>query len=97
MPIVTFWNDSREQSGKTLTAAAIATKMAIERNSKILLISTSVADPTLKNCFLGNGKQKNTNMFTRGSDVAVESGLEGLFKIITSNKLTPSIITDYTK
>lgn len=97
MPIITFWNDSREQSGKTLTAAAVATKMAIERNSKILLISTSVADPTLKNCFWGNQKTKNTNMFTRGSDVAVENGMEGLLKLLTSNKLTPSTITDYTK
>ena len=30
MSIVTFWNNDREQSGKTLTAVAVATKMAIE-------------------------------------------------------------------
>ena len=48
MSIVTFWNDSREQTGQTLTAVAVATKMAIERNIKILLISTSINDSTIK-------------------------------------------------
>ena len=49
MSIVTFWNNTREQSGKTLTAVAVATKMAIERNYKILLISTAYKDPTMNN------------------------------------------------
>ena len=58
MSIVTFWNDTREQSGKTLTAVAVATKMAIERNYKILLISTAFKDPTMKNCFWMDNTQK---------------------------------------
>ena len=36
MSIVTFWNDDREQTGKTLTSVAVATRMAIEHNLKIL-------------------------------------------------------------
>ena len=59
MSIITFWNDTREQSGKTLTSVAIATRMAIERNSKILLISTSIADNTMKKCFWGEENKKN--------------------------------------
>lgn len=98
MSIITFWNDSREQSGKTLTAAAIATNMAIERNSKILLVSTSFDDPTLKNCFWGNEVAKNIKFLNnRNSTVAVENGIEGLTKLISSNKLEPNAITDYTK
>ena len=62
MSIITVWNDNREQSGRTLTAAAVATRMAIERNSKILLISTSVGDSTIKNCFFGEDK-KNEKLF----------------------------------
>ena len=38
MSIVTFWNDDREQTGRTLTSVAVATRMAMERNYKILLI-----------------------------------------------------------
>ncbi|MBQ2835549.1 MAG: hypothetical protein IJE68_01775 [Clostridia bacterium] len=98
MSIITFWNDSREQSGRTLTSVAVATRMAIERNSKILLISTSFGDSTMKNCFWGD-TSKNTSFFSNGknNNIAVENGIEGLYKLITSNKLTPSIITDYTK
>lgn len=98
MSIVTFWNDSREQSGKTLTAVAVATRMAIERNYKILLISTSFQDPTMKNCFWGNEIQRNLKLFGgKTNNIAVENGIEGLSKLITSNKISPSAITDYTK
>lgn len=97
MSIITFWNDTREQSGKTLTSVAIATRMAIERNSKILLISTSIADNTMKKCFWGEENKKNNFLGTKTSNIAVENGIEGLLKLVTSNKLEPSIITDYTK
>ena len=98
MSIVTFWNDDREQSGKTLTSVAVATRMAIERNYKILLISTSFLDPTIKNCFWGNEVSINLKLFGgKINNIAVENGIEGLSKLITANKLTPDVITDYTK
>ena len=98
MSIVTFWNDDREQSGKTLTAVAVATRMAIERNYKILLISTNFQDPTIRNCFWGNEVQRSLKIFGgKLKNIAVENGIEGLVKLITANKLTPNVITDYTK
>ena len=98
MSIVTFWNDDREQSGKTLTSIAVATRMAIERNYKILLISTSFQDPTIKNCFWGNEVSRNIKLFGgKLNNIAVENGIEGLSKLIAANKLTPDVITDYTK
>ncbi len=98
MSIVTFWNDNREQSGRTLTSVAIATRMAIECNFKILLISTSFQDPTMRNCFWGNEVQRNLKLFGgKMNNIAVENGIEGLTKLITANKITPSTITDYTK
>ena len=98
MSIVTFWNDDREQTGKTLTSVAVATRMAIERNYRILLISTSFQDPTIKNCFWGEESRKNLKIFGgNANNIAVENGIEGLIKLISANKLTPSVITDYTK
>lgn len=98
MSIVTFWNDDREQSGKTLTAVAVATRMAIERNYKILLISTSFQDTTMGNCFWENEVQKNAKIFGgKANNIAVENGMEGLVKLISANKLAPDVITDYTK
>lgn len=98
MSIVTFWNDDREQSGKTLTSVAVAVKMAIERNLKILLISTSFCDSTMKNCFWGDETSRSFKFFnSKNNSIAVENGIEGLSKLITSKKLTPNVITDYTK
>ncbi len=98
MSIITFWNDGREQSGRTLTAVAFATRMAIERNARILLVSTSFGDPTMKNCFWDD-TSKNASFFgnVKNNNLVVENGIEGLYKLVTSKKLTPSIITDYTK
>mgnify|MGYP004495570725 CR=1 FL=1 len=98
MSIVTFWNDDREQTGKTLTAVAVAARMAIECNYKILLISTSFQDSTMKNCFWKDEVQRSLKLFGgKVHNVAVENGIEGLLKLMAANKLTPNVITDYTK
>ena len=96
MSIITFWNDTREQTGRTLTSAVVATRMAIERNSKILLVSTSVSDSTMRKCFF-DVDNKNIAFLNKNSNIGVETGIEGLFKLISSKKLTPDIITDYTR
>lgn len=97
MAIVTFWNNSREQVGKTLTAVAVATQMAIQHNFKVLLLSTSFNDATIKNCYWTNEIQKKLKLYQNNSNIAVENGLEGLSKLIRSNKVQPNIITDYTR
>ena len=38
MSVITFINNRREETGKTLSLVAIATNMAIENNEKILTI-----------------------------------------------------------
>lgn len=96
MSIVTFWNDDREQTGKTLASVAVATRMAIERNLKILLISTAYKDNTMKNCYWTDMVVQK-KIFGQGSVGVVNNGIEGLSKLITSNKIQPTIITDYTR
>ena len=95
MSIVTLWSCDKKTNGQTLSAVAIATKMAIERNLKILLVSTSVNDLTIKRCFWKTntkGKMMKTN-----AGLEVETGIEGLIRLVYSNKLEPSIITDYSQ
>ena len=58
MSIVTFWNSGKEQTGKTLSIAAIATYMAIEHNYRILIVSTGEGDTTLDRCFWEERKVK---------------------------------------
>ena len=98
MSIVTFWNSQKEQTGKTLSIAAIATYMAIEHNYRILIVSTGNDDKTLDNCFWEEKKvKKNLRLFGPNTRVAMEDGINGLIKIMKSNKLAPENVTNYTK
>ena len=76
MSIVVFWNKDREQSGVTMSTVAVATKMAMERNLKVLLVSTAYKDFTMRNCFW----KESTIMekITQGKNLAVENGILGL-------------------
>ena len=98
MSVVTFWNDKKEQTGKTLSAVAVATYMDIEHNYKILVISTGFNDKTLDNCFWKEKKaKKNFGIFGPNTNVAMENGIEGLSKMVKSNKISPESITNYTR
>ncbi len=98
MSIVTFYNSSVEQTGKTMSIAAIATYMAIEHNYRILVISTTNREDALKRCFWEEKKKKkNLGIFGPNAALEVETGVEGLARVIRSNKISPDIITNYTK
>ena len=98
MSVVTFWSNGEEQTGKTLSMIAIATYMAIEHNYRVLVISTGYKDSTLDRCFWKEAKKKkNLGLFGPNTNIAMESGLEGIEKIMRSNKLSAENITNYTK
>ena len=98
MSIVTFWSNGKEETGKTLAIAAIATYMAIEHNYKILVISTGYKDKTLKNCFWEEKKiRRNLGLFGPNTNIALEEGITGLSKVMNSNRLSAEDITNYTK
>lgn len=98
MSVVTFWNDGKEQTGKTLSIAAISTYMAIEHNYRILIISTGYRDDTLNQCFWKEKKVKrNFGLFGPNTNEILEEGIVGLAKVVKSNKLSPENITNYTK
>lgn len=98
MSIVTFWSNGKEQTGKTLSIAAIATYMAIEHNYKILIISTGDDDKILNNCFWEERKKKrNLGLFGPNTNIAMEEGITGLSKVMKSNRLTAEDIPNYTK
>ena len=98
MSVVTFWNNGKEQSGKTLAIAAIVTHMAIEHNYKILVVSTGRKDTTLDRCFWEEKKpKKNLGLFGPNTNVSIEDGIVGLETIMKSNRISPEQITNYTK
>ena len=98
MSVITFWNDGKEQTGKTLAIAAITTHMSREHNYKILVVSTGHKDTTLDRCFWEEKKKKrNLGLFGPNTNNAMEEGIVGIETIIKSNKLEPETITNYTK
>lgn len=98
MSIVTFWNNGREQTGKTASIVAVATYMAIQHNYKVLLVSTALNDKTMEKCFWEEKtKKKNFGLFGPNTSTVMSNGMEGLSTIIKSNKIMPENITNYTK
>lgn len=98
MSVVTFWSNSKEQTGQTVSIVAIATYMAIEHNYRILIVSTAYKDENLGNCFWQPKKiKKNLGLFGPNTSIDLEDGISGLTKIMKSNKLSPETIANYTK
>lgn len=99
MAIVTFWSNGKEETAKTLSIVAVATNMAIEHNYKILLLSTAYNDESLELCYWENGKDKRKigGIKFGGINSSFDSGIEGLAKVVNSNRATPEVIKDYTK
>lgn len=98
MPIISFWSNTKKQTGQTMSLAAIATNMAIEHNYKILIVSTIYNDNTLELCFGGlDNNKKLLNKIVQGTTVAVDNGIEGLAKMAYSSRMTPETIQNYTR
>ncbi len=98
MSVITFWSNSKKQTGQTMSLAAIATSMAIEHNYKILIISTKYNDNSLELCFGGTERNKKlVKSLISNPTVTVDSGAEGLSKMAFSGRMTPEIIQNYTK
>lgn len=99
MAVIAFWSSSNKETGQTVSAAAIATYMAIEHNYRILLVDATFNDDTLERCFwtIGNNKTQNITQKLNKGKIDISAGAEGLASAIASNKATPEIITNYTR
>ena len=82
--------------GNTSSAVALATQIAIDHNLRILLVSTGLNDNIVKDCFWTKRKKRTLDLFSAPSNNFDKTGVEGLNRIIKSNKVTPDVIQDYT-
>ena len=97
MAIITFRSNELKETGQTLSMVAVATQMAIEHSYKILIVSTNFKDQTLENCFWELNKLNNANNVSEKAKVGVDSGVEGLIKVLVSNRTSTEIIKNYSK
>lgn len=95
MAIVTFWNNSRGRTGQTSSAIAISTYLATQRNLKILLISTGCGDIKIKRAYGYHSKNEIAKEIMMQEDSNIDSGIQGLYKRVLSNRLTAESIRNY--
>lgn len=97
MAILTFKSNELKETGQTLSMVAVATQMAIEHSYKILIVSTNFKDLTLENCFWEYDKIYGTTKINGQSGVGIDSGIEGLIKVLVSNKTSTEIVKNYAR
>lgn len=112
MAIISFWSLGKKETGQSLSMAATMTSMAVDHNFKILGLSTEFMDKTLETCFFDVEREAafkktldesrklamtGTNMPTTIGESKFDQGLEGLIKLIQSNRITQNIVKDYAK
>ena len=99
MAIITFCSNETKETGQTLSLVAVASFMAIEHNYKILIVSTNFNDLSLEDCFWEHSKIRPTGALSneKSKNVGIESGIEGLIKILNSNKTSNEIVKNYSR
>ena len=94
MPIIAFWSDKKKETAQTLSMIAIASYMAVENNSKILMVDTNLNDKTIQNAYFGqqeNATRKAVKELNAGK-LDLGAGMEGMSKLIASGKNSPELI-----
>lgn len=98
MAIITFKSNGNKETGNTASLIAVATYMSIKHNIKTLLLSTSLNDDTIQQSFWTESKKnKILPNSTNNQMNSIQSGIEGLSRMINSSKIEPRLVRDYTK
>ena len=99
MAVIAFYTNSKDQAGNTTSAISLATYMGIVQNKRTLFISTSFNNNEIKTALWPKKTKKKSGLFGPNTNTTSvnDNGIEGLDRIIRSNKISPDIITDYTR
>ena len=97
MAVITFYTEGKEETGNTVSTVSYATYYSIVESYKSLLISTGLNDNTMDTSLWPTRKEKKSGLFGPNMNLLSQSGMEELNRIIQSNKLSPEMITNYTK
>lgn len=99
MSVISFWGNCEKETGQTISAIAVSTLMAIDHNYKVLSISTGFKDRTIEESFWVKSKT-NSMQKALGIDLernSIESGIEGLSRIVQSNIIRQGIVANYVR
>lgn len=99
MAIISFWSDTKKETAQTLSMLALASYLAVENNSKILIIDTNINDKTISDAYWPQ-QESSTRRFVNqlsAGKIDLGAGIEGLAKLISSGKTDPEVIPDYSR
>lgn len=99
MAIVTFWSNTEKETAQTLSMIAIASHIAVENNSRILIIDTNFDDKTIQTAYWQEQNTSTKKMVKElsGGKLDIGSGIEGLSKVISSGREATNVISDYSR
>lgn len=101
MAIISFYTNGKRETGNTIATIALATYLAFNKNQRILAVSTGWKDMTMNECFWTDEvEKKKAGIFgnsQKSASVAAETGVDGLDRMIRSNRISSNAITNYTK
>lgn len=99
MPIITFKNDIKEETGKSLSVTAVGTMMAMENDIKILIVSTTDKIDNISRCFFHkNNELKTIKKFSNKTKALdTEEDVISMARMLKSNKLDATNITNYVR
>lgn len=97
MAIIAFYSSCNRETGNTVSAITYATYVGITKNEKTLMIATGLNDDTVKESFWPAQQKKRSGLFGPNMVGISQNGIEELDRVIRSNRVTPEIITNYTK
>ena len=97
MAIISFWSGSAKETGQTIAISALAAYMGVNHNYKLLLVDATYHDDTLKRCFWNVHEGNSAVKKLQGGKMDIVTGAEGLISAVASNKVTPEIVTNFTR
>lgn len=99
MATIAFYTNGRDQAGNTTSAISLATYNGIIQNKRTLFISTAFNNSEIRKALWPVQTKKKLGLFGPNTNTLStnDNGIEGLDRIIRSNRITPDIVTDYTR
>ncbi len=98
MAVIAFWSQDNKTSNQTTSMIVSAVQMAIEKNYKILIIDANFNSSAIREALLiENKKRTSMNKQLNLGKVDISSGVEGLVQAVSTNRISPEIIKNFTK
>lgn len=88
--LIGFWSPFHGQTCNTSNAVAVATRMAVTRNFKTLLMHNTINKSNMENAFFSD-----TSIDNDISSVFDESGIDAMMKLAKTGQLCPANFKDY--